>query len=210
MDDTVNLTFWVTGIVFVAVNLFMAYCIVRYRHRKGIKAHYEPENKKLEWWLTIVTSVGIAAMLAPGLLVWAKFVTVPNDASEVEVVGQQWNWSYRFPGKDGVFGTTNVRLVSPDNPFGIDPNDPKGQDDVLVSSPEAASARRQAGEGAAARQGRPAPIRRAAVSGQDGHGARHGHLLLADPHPHRQIRRALRTAMRNGAFHHARARGRRR
>jgi cytochrome c oxidase subunit 2 len=136
MDDTVNLTFWVTGAVFVAVNLFMAYCIVRYLHRKGSKAHYEPENKKLEWWLTIVTSVGIAAMLAPGLLVWAKFVTVPEGASEVEVVGQQWNFSYRFPGKDGAFGTTNIRLASPENPFAMDPNDPKGQDDVLVTSPE--------------------------------------------------------------------------
>jgi cytochrome c oxidase subunit II len=136
MDDTVNLTFWVTGAVFIAVNLFMAYCIVRYLHRKGVKAHYEPENKKLEWWLTIVTSVGIAAMLAPGLLVWAKFVTVPNDATEVEVVGQQWNFSYRFPGKDGVLGTTNIRLASPENPYAIDPNDPKGQDDILVSGPE--------------------------------------------------------------------------
>jgi cytochrome c oxidase subunit 2 len=136
MDDTVNLTFWVTGVVFVAVNLFMAYCIVRYLHRKGLKAHYEPENKKLEWWLTIVTSVGIAAMLAPGLLVWAKFVTVPTGASEVEVVGQQWNFSYRFPGKDGVLGTTDIRLASPENPFAIDPNDPRGQDDVLVSGAE--------------------------------------------------------------------------
>jgi cytochrome c oxidase subunit 2 len=136
MDETVNLTFWVTGIVFVAVNLFMAYCIVRYRHRQGLKAHYEPENKKLEWWLTIVTSVGIAAMLAPGLLVWAKFVTVPTGASVVEVVGQQWNFSYRFPGKDGVLGTTDIRLASPENPFAIDPNDPNGQDDVLVSNQE--------------------------------------------------------------------------
>ncbi len=136
MDQTVNLTFWVTGIVFLATNLFMAYCIWRFRHRKDLKAHYEPENKKLEWWLTIVTSVGIAAMLAPGLAVWAKFVTVPDGASVVEVVGQQWNFSYRFPGKDGVFGTTNIRLASPENPFAIEPNDPNGQDDVVVSSPE--------------------------------------------------------------------------
>ena len=28
-------TFWVTGIVFVAVNLFLAYAVIRYRHRKG-------------------------------------------------------------------------------------------------------------------------------------------------------------------------------
>lgn len=136
MDDTVNVTFWVTGVVFVAVNLFMAYAVIRYRHRKGHKAHYEPENKKLEWWLTIVTSVGIAAMLAPGLAVWAKFVTVPDDASVVEVLGQQWTWSYRLPGKDENLGKTDIRLVSLENPFGMDPKDPAGQDDVLIASPE--------------------------------------------------------------------------
>jgi cytochrome c oxidase subunit 2 len=143
MDQTVNITFWVTGIVFVAINLFMAYCVMRYRHRKGLQAehrprlaHYQPENNKLEWWLTAVTSIGIAAMLAPGLAVWANFVTVPSDASEVEVVGEQWNFGYRFPGKDGVLGTTDIRLASADNPFAIDPNDPKGRDDILVSSPE--------------------------------------------------------------------------
>ena len=34
IDDTVHITFWVTGIVFVAVNLFLAWCVVRYRHGK--------------------------------------------------------------------------------------------------------------------------------------------------------------------------------
>lgn len=132
IDDTVNLTFWVTGIVFVLINLFMAYCIIRFRHRKGNKAAYEPENKKLEIWLTVITSIGVAALLAPGLLVWAKVVTVPEGAMEVEAVGQQWAWSYRYPGNDGVFGTTSIRHVTAKNPFGVDPDDPNGQDDVLV------------------------------------------------------------------------------
>lgn len=136
MDDTVHVTFWVTGVVFVLVNLFLAYCVIRYRHRKGQKAHYEPENRKLEWWLTGITTLGIAAMLAPGLAVWAKFVTVPDDASHVEVLGQQWTWSYRFPGADGALGATDPRLITLDNPFGIQPGDPKGQDDILVASPE--------------------------------------------------------------------------
>jgi cytochrome c oxidase subunit 2 len=136
MDQTVNITFWVTGIVFVAVNLFLAYSVFRYRRRQGHRAHYEPENKRLEWWLTIGTTVGVAAMLAPGLFVWAKFVQVPKAATNVEVMGQQWHWSYRFPGKDGVLGATSNRLVSPDNPFGLDPNDPRGRDDVLVANPE--------------------------------------------------------------------------
>jgi len=138
MDQTVNVTFWVTGIVFIVVNLFMAWCVVRYRHRKGRteKAAYEPENKKLEWWLTIITSVGIAAMLAPGLAVWAKFVTPPDDVSLVEVVGQQWAWSYRFPGRDGELGASDMKLVTLDNPLGVDPKDPKGADDVIVNNPE--------------------------------------------------------------------------
>jgi cytochrome c oxidase subunit II len=136
VDDTVQVTFWVTGIVFVLVNAFLAYCVFKYRHKKGQKAHYEPENKKLEWWLTAITSVGIAAMLAPGLSVWAKFVTVPEEATPVEVLGQQWNWSYRLPGRDGVMGKSDVRNMSLDNPFGLYPDDPVGQDDVLVQTPQ--------------------------------------------------------------------------
>ena len=136
MDDTVILTFWVTGIVFVAVNLFLAWVVLRYRHHKGQKADYEPENKKLEWWLTIVTSVGVAAMLAPGLFVWGKFVIVPKEATVVEAVGQQWHWSFRLPGENGELGYTDASLITPDNPFGVDPEDPKGQDDILIASPE--------------------------------------------------------------------------
>ena len=134
MDQTVNLTFWVTGAVFIAVNLFLAYALIRYRHRKGLQAQYEPENKKLEGWLTAVTALGIAALLAPGLTVWANFVTVPSDASVVEVLGQQWSWSYRFPGADARLGKTDANLITLENPFGMDPNDPAGKDDVLVSS----------------------------------------------------------------------------
>lgn len=132
IDDTVNITFWVTGIVFVAVNLFLAYAVVRYRHRKGQKADYEPENAKLETWLTIVTSIGVAAMLAPGLFVWNDFIKVPEGASEVEAVGQQWQWSFRFPGKDGLWGTVDTKHINVDNPFGMNPDDPNGQDDILV------------------------------------------------------------------------------
>ena len=136
IDETVTITFWVTGFVFVVVNLFMAYCVWRYRQRKGQLAHYEPENKKLELTLVLATSVGVVAMLAPGLFAWAKFIEVPKDATVFEVVGRQWNFNYRFPGKDGVLGTVDAKYVSEENPFGMNPDDPSGQDDVLIASPE--------------------------------------------------------------------------
>jgi cytochrome c oxidase subunit 2 len=136
IDWTVDITFWVTGFVFVAVNLFMAYVIIRYRYNKNRRAEYQPENKKLELWLTVVTGLGVAAMLAPGLFVWAEFVTPPEDALVFEAVGQQWHWSFRFPGEDGVLGTVDARLISNKNPFGMNPDDPNGQDDILVANPE--------------------------------------------------------------------------
>ncbi|MFK4588336.1 heme/copper-type cytochrome/quinol oxidase subunit 2 [Bradyrhizobium diazoefficiens] len=66
IDDTINITFWITGFVFTAVILFMAYCVFRFHHKEGRQAAYNPENKKLEWWLSVGTGVGVAAMLAPG------------------------------------------------------------------------------------------------------------------------------------------------
>ncbi len=107
IDDTIIITFWITGGVFVAIVLFMAYCILG-------------------------TAVGVAAMLAPGLVVWHQYITVPHDASAVEVVGQQWSWNFRLPGKDGKIGLSDTRLISPENPLGLNRNDPNGLDDIII------------------------------------------------------------------------------
>jgi len=136
IDDTINISLWVLGVVFVAVSLFLAFVIYKYRHNKHRRSDYEPENSKLEGWLTIITTLGVAAMLAPGLVVWGQFISVPENSVIVEVVGQQWHWSYRLPGKDGKLGRTAVKLVSEKNPFGIDVNDINGADDLLVKSNE--------------------------------------------------------------------------
>ena len=69
-------------------------------------------------------------MLTPGLFVWGDFVEPPADALEFEALGKQWHWSYRFPGEDGEFGNTDIRRMSPENPMGLDPDDPAGMDDI--------------------------------------------------------------------------------
>ena len=132
IDATIILSFWVTGAVFVGVCLFMAYCVWRYRYRPDRRAEYEPENKKLEWRLTWLTSLGVAALLAPGLLVWNQFVTVPKNAFNVEVLAYQWGWNYRLSGEDGILGKTDAKLVSYENPYGLNLNDPNGKDDIIV------------------------------------------------------------------------------
>ena len=136
LDSNLTLTFVVTGVVYIALNGFLVWVVIKYRHREGSKAHYEPESTKIEWWLSIVTTVGVVAILAPGLWALALVVKVPDNAKVVEVVGQQWHWSFRFPGEDGVLGQVAVDQMSVDNPFGMKPDDPAGLDDVLIANGE--------------------------------------------------------------------------
>jgi cytochrome c oxidase subunit 2 len=134
VDFVVIVTFWVTGIVFVAINLFMAYCVWKFRHKAGQKAVYEPENSKLEIGLSVATTIGVVLMLAPGLFVWANFVTPPEDSYNIEIIGSQWQWKFRYPGADGVLGTADTQYVTEANPWGVNPDDPNGQDDVVIES----------------------------------------------------------------------------
>lgn len=136
IDFTITVTIIVTGTVFVLLNLFLAYCVYKFREKEGHKAVYEPENAKLEVWLSVITSIGVIAMLAPGLFVWATFVNVPEGATEYEVMGQQWQWAFRYPGADGQLGFADTALVTESNPFGVNLDDPRGQDDVVVTGPE--------------------------------------------------------------------------
>lgn len=134
MDSTITLTFWVGGGVFVAVCLFMVYCVLRYEHKEDRRAEYKPEDKKLEKILTWATTFGVCALLAPGLIIWNQYVNVPKNALEIDVMAWQWGWQYRLPGADGKLGTTQVRNIADNNPFGINPDDPFGKDDVMIES----------------------------------------------------------------------------
>lgn len=54
---------------------------------------------------------------------------------QVEVTGVQFDWYFRYPGGDGVYGRVSPALVNAPNgnPLGLDPSDPRGADDVVSS-----------------------------------------------------------------------------
>tara|TARA_B100001250_G_scaffold360784_1_gene338487 strand:- start:2626 stop:3462 length:837 start_codon:yes stop_codon:yes gene_type:complete len=136
MDDTIILTFWITGVVFVIICLFVSYCVWKFSYRKDRRAEYKPEDKKLESRLTWITTIGVVALLAPGLVVWNNYVNVPENAYKVEVFAYQWGWKYRLPGNDGKLGKTDIKYISDENPFGLILEDPNGKDDRLVDGNE--------------------------------------------------------------------------
>ena len=136
MDDTIVLTFWIGGGVFIAVCLFMIYCVFKFSYKEGRKVEYKPEDNKLEIILTVVTTLGVAALLAPGLIVWNQYINAPSNAIDIEVMARQWGWQYRLPGEDGKLGTSNIVNINDQNPFGINLDDQNGRDDILIQSDE--------------------------------------------------------------------------
>jgi cytochrome c oxidase subunit 2 len=68
--------------------------------------------------------------------IWATRVNAIPPESEstvVRVVAEQFAWNVQYPGKDGVFGRTDVKYIATGtNPLGLDPNDPAGKDDIIT------------------------------------------------------------------------------
>jgi cytochrome c oxidase subunit 2 len=68
---------------------------------------------------------------------WAenRFAGPALEAMQVEVVGEQFQWYFRYPGKDAAFGATRPELVNAagGNPIGLDTRDARGKDDIVSS-----------------------------------------------------------------------------
>ncbi len=66
---------------------------------------------------------------------WAaqRYTGADPAAMQVEAVGMQFLWYFRYPGHDRAFGHVNLALAdaSAGNPLGLDPHDVYGADDLV-------------------------------------------------------------------------------
>ena len=68
---------------------------------------------------------------------WAaqRYTGANPAALQVEAVGMQFAWYFRYPGADGAFGNTRPDLIDAGagNALGLDPADERGKDDLVRS-----------------------------------------------------------------------------
>jgi len=131
--------FWTTmtilGIVFVLTHILLFWYSYKYQYQDDKRAYYYPHNNKLEVIWTIIPAVVMALLVFSGWKAWTKITNpAPADAIVVEIVGKQFNWLYRYPGKDNVLGVAKHTLIDATNELGIDLSGPKAQDDLFFSS----------------------------------------------------------------------------
>lgn len=128
-----------TGIAAVAVLGSLLYFCIRYRAKKGVKAHYTYGNS----W----SALGLTGTLALTVFLTIDMNTVrmsnaaaretqktpdAKDAVHIQVLAQQFSWSFRYPGADGKFGRNDLKKSDSDNLFGLDSSDKDAHDDVVI------------------------------------------------------------------------------
>ena len=126
--------FWITmaviGVVFVITQILLFWYSYKYQHQDDRKAFYYPHNNKLEVIWTMIPAIVMALLVFQGWKTWTKITSAaPADAEVIEIVGKQFNWMVRYPGKDGQLGVAKHTLINAVNEFGMDFNDKNSLDD---------------------------------------------------------------------------------
>jgi cytochrome c oxidase subunit 2 len=133
IDQMMVLVHWLMLVLFVGWGAFFLYVLVRFRRGANPKANYLGAKGKLSKGLEVaVAVVEVVLLVFYAIPAWARRVQnlpAESEAVVVRVVGQQFAWEVHYPGPDGKFGRTDIKLVSADNPLGLDRSDPDAKDD---------------------------------------------------------------------------------
>lgn len=131
IDEMTELTFIVTGIVFILTHIALFWFAFKYRFSKTRKAEFYPHNNTLEWVWTIVPSIVLAWLIGKGIGAWNEIMAPPIEAETqtVEVTAKQFGWIIRYPGPDGKLGKRAFKYIddNKNNELGIDLSDPNAQ-----------------------------------------------------------------------------------
>jgi cytochrome c oxidase subunit II len=130
IDAILNFIFWLTLVVFIAVQgVFIVY-LVKYRRRPGHRAYYCHGNNVLEIvWTSIPVLIFLGLAIYSNRL-WAELLSnPPPDALQVNISAFQFGWDFRYPGADGKLGGVEIDKISNENKFGVGEGDETGKDD---------------------------------------------------------------------------------
>jgi cytochrome c oxidase subunit 2 len=106
VDAIYYVILWITGIVFVITEGLLIYFVLRYRHKEGRKATFHHGSTRMEVAWTVVPLMIVIWIGVASKGVWDRMKRhVPDNAMEIIVTAQQFEWQVTYPGLDGVLGT---------------------------------------------------------------------------------------------------------
>jgi cytochrome c oxidase subunit II len=134
VDNLIIYVHWLMIVLFIGWIIYFFYALYRFRASRNPKADYVGVRNHASSYIELAVA-GVEAVLLVFIAVplWAKAVDKFPPASEstvIQVVAQQYAWNARYAGPDGIFGRQDMKFVTSDNVFGVDPADANGKDDI--------------------------------------------------------------------------------
>src|SRR5712691_5045983 len=138
IDHMLSLVHWLMLVLFVGWGAFFVFVLFRFRRGANPKASYLGAKgkfaKSTEIAVAIIEVILLVGYAIPAWATRVKAFPAEDQAVVVRVVGQQFAWEIHYPGADGKFGRTNIKLVGADNSIGLDRTDPNAKDDVVSTN----------------------------------------------------------------------------
>jgi cytochrome c oxidase subunit 2 len=137
IDGLIGWTHIFMLVLFVGWGGFFLYALFRFRRSRNPVANYAGVRSHASSYLEIGVAV-VEAILLVGFSIplWAARVDrapAESEALVVEVTGEQFAWNVHYPGPDGKFGKTDIKLLDlQSNPLALDRDDPAAKDDVTT------------------------------------------------------------------------------
>lgn len=135
VDNLMNTTWIIIFPVFIVTHILLFYFCWKYAYDKNRKAEFFAHSTKLELLWTSVPAIVLTILILYGLDSWNKIMTPvaqEDNPVYIELYGRQFDWTARYPGRDGEFGAASVRLIEGTNLLGLDTTDGRAMDDKIV------------------------------------------------------------------------------
>jgi len=137
IDQMIYLVHGLMLLLFVGWGIFFITTLVKFNRRANPKANYHGVQNHVSSAIEMAVVVAeVILLVCFSIPFWAKHVNAfPNrpDALEIRVVAEQFAWNIHYPGKDGKFGKTDIKLINQQsNPIGLDTSDPDAKDDITT------------------------------------------------------------------------------
>jgi len=136
VDNFIVYLHWLMIALFFGWLAYFVYTLYRFNARRTPKASYFGVRSHFSTYVEVgVVLFESVLLLFFAVPLWGDVMgKLPKDSDStvVQIVAQQFAWNARYSGLDGKFGAQDMKFVTSDNIFGVDPNDPDGKDDVQV------------------------------------------------------------------------------
>jgi len=136
IDHMLVLVHWLMLVLFVGWGGFFLFVLVRFRKGANPQANYTGAKgkfaKSTEVLVAIIEIILLVGYAIPAWATRVKAYPAESEAVVVRVTGEQFAWNMHYPGPDGKFGRTSIKLVTADNPLGLDRTDPAAKDDITT------------------------------------------------------------------------------